>query len=209
MAVTKPLLRKAFFAVRMSLPNILTLARIVAIPVVVALLYVPGMAAAWVALAVYAAAGITDWIDGWLARRMGETSAFGQALDPIADKLLVGAVLLVLVGNGAIPGIHVIPALIILLREILVSGLREFLAGTRVSLPVTRLAKWKTTIQMVALGVLIVGDRGVAGLPYGIAMLPVGIIGWVGLWAAGLLTLKTGFDYTRAGLAHIRQMDAP
>ncbi len=192
--------------VPMNLPNLLTLARILAIPVVVALLYLATPIAAWAALLVYTAACITDWFDGYLARAWGMTSAFGRALDPIADKLLVGAVLLVLVGTGQIQELHLFAAIIILLREILVSGLREVLAGTRVSLPVTQLAKWKTGIQMVALGVLIVGDRGAGIVPY-LRDLPIGTLGLAGLWIAGLLTLKTGYDYTAAGLRHLATMD--
>jgi cardiolipin synthase (CMP-forming) len=194
--------------VPMTLPNLLTLARILAIPVVVTLLYLATPVTAWAALAVYTAACVTDWFDGYLARAWKLTSAFGRALDPIADKLLVGAVLLVLVGIDVIHGLHLIAALIILLREILVSGLREVLAGTRVSLPVTQLAKWKTGIQMVALGVLMVGDRGAAIVPY-LRELPIGTIGLVGLWSAGLLTLKTGYDYTAAGLRHLTTLDRP
>jgi cardiolipin synthase (CMP-forming) len=194
--------------VPMTLPNLLTLARILAIPVVVALLYFATPVTAWAALAVYTVACVTDWFDGYLARAWKLTSAFGRALDPIADKLLVGAVLLVLVGTGVIYGLHLIAALIILLREILVSGLREVLAGTRVSLPVTQLARWKTGIQMVALGVLIVADRGASIIPY-LRDLPIGTIGLGGLWIAGLLTLKTGYDYTAAGLRHLTSMNEP
>ncbi len=189
-----------------NLPNLLTLARILAIPVVVGLLYLASPLASWFALAVYALACITDWVDGYLARAWAMTSAFGRALDPIADKLLVGAVLLVLVATDDIHGVHVVAALIILLREILVSGLREVLAGTKVSLPVTQLAKWKTGIQMVALGVLIVGDEGASLVPY-LRDLPIGDIGMGGLWLAGLLTLKTGYDYTAAGLRHLTSLD--
>lgn len=183
----------------LTLPNLLTLARIAAIPVVVLLLGRAEPWAAWAALAVYSAACITDWLDGYLARLRGQLSRFGRVLDPIADKLLVAACLLVLVAERRITGVVVLAALVILLREILVSGLREFLAEISVGLPVSRLAKWKTGIQMIALGVLIVGP---------VAPPPVQVLGEAGLWLAALLTLMTGYDYLRAGLAHMRE-DAP
>lgn len=179
-----------------SLPNLLTLSRIAVIPVIVALFYVPGAWAAYAACALFAAAGVTDWIDGWLARAWQEESVIGKFLDPIADKLLVAAVLLMLVAAQKISGLVVLPAVVILLREVLVSGLREFLADLRVSVPVSRLAKWKTGVQMVAIGFLIVGDDGPAWIP-------VTIIGELGLWIAALLTLITGWDYLQAGLRHM------
>lgn len=179
-----------------SLPNILTLSRIVVIPVVVALLFFPGPGPAWTALGLYALACITDWFDGYLARAWQEESLIGKFLDPIADKLLVAAVLMMVVAVDKVDGLAVIPAVIILLREVLVSGLREFLAGLQVSVPVSRLAKWKTAIQMVAIGIVIVGDDGPAWLP-------VTIIGEAGLWVAAALTLVTGWDYLRAGLKYM------
>jgi cardiolipin synthase len=177
-----------------TLANLLTLSRIGAIPILVALLYIDGSMWAWIACAVFSVIGLTDWLDGYVARRWGEHTEFGRFLDPIADKLLVAAVLLVLVAQERIAGVMVIAALVILCREILVSGLREFLAGLKVGLPVSRLAKWKTAIQMVALGFLIVGDAG----PF-----PIRIVGEVGLAAAAFLTLFTGWDYLRAGLRHM------
>lgn len=179
-----------------SLPNILTLSRIIVIPMVVALFFFPGAWSAWTALGLYAAACITDWFDGYLARAWQEESVIGKFLDPIADKLLVAAVLMMLVGVGKIGGLAVVPAIVILLREVMVSGLREFLAGLRVSVPVSRLAKWKTAIQMVAIGWLIVGRDGPRDWP-------VTEIGEVGLWIAAALTLLTGWDYLRAGLRHM------
>lgn len=179
-----------------NLANILTMSRIAAIPAVSLLLYVPGATGAWCAWAVYAAACVTDWLDGYVARTMGQDSDFGKFLDPIADKLLVAAVLLILVGQQRIDGLSVVSALVILSREILVSGLREFLAKTAISVPVSRLAKWKTGIQMVALGVCIVGPYGPFGWPW------VGIAE-IGLLAAALLTLVTGWDYLRSGLKHM------
>lgn len=179
-----------------SLPNILTLSRIAVIPLVVALFFFPGKWSAWTALGLYAAACITDWFDGYLARIWREESLIGKFLDPIADKLLVAAVLMMLVAVGKIEGSATIPAIIILLREVMVSGLREFLAGLRVSVPVSRLAKWKTGIQMGAIGWLIVGHDGPEGWP-------VTEIGEIGLWLAAALTLLTGWDYLRAGLRHM------
>lgn len=180
-----------------SLPNLLTLSRIVVIPLVIATFYSDGAMARWVACGLFVAAAITDWFDGYLARSWNQVSALGRFLDPIADKLLVAAVLFMLVAYDRVSEISILPALIILLREILVSGLREFLAEVRIGMPVSRLAKWKTGIQMVALPVLLVGD-------YGPAVLPVRMIGEAALWVAALLTLVTGWDYLRAGLKHMR-----
>jgi cardiolipin synthase (CMP-forming) len=182
-----------------NLPNLLTLSRIAAIPLVVLLMYIPGPWGAWSAATVYALACITDWLDGHIARQRQLQSDFGRFLDPIADKLLVAAILLVLVAQQQIAGVMVVAALIILGREILVSGLREFLAGLRISVPVSRLAKWKTAIQMVALGVVMVG-------PYGPRGFYLEETGMVGLALAALLTLITGYDYLRAGLSY---MDRP
>lgn len=180
-----------------SLPNLLTLSRIAAIPLVIATFYADGPLTRWVACGLFVAAAITDWFDGYLARSRNQVSSLGRFLDPIADKLLVAAVLFMLVAKGRVSDISVLPALVILLREILVSGLREFLAEVRIGMPVSRLAKWKTGIQMVALPVLLVGD-------YGPAFLPVRMIGEVALWVAALLTLVTGWDYLRSGLKHMR-----
>jgi cardiolipin synthase len=185
-----------------SLPNVLTLSRILAIPIVVATFYVPGEYARWFACALFSAAGLTDWLDGHMARRWAQQSDFGRFLDPIADKLLVAATLFMLTAFDRLSSGAVLPALVILCREILVSGLREYLAELRVGLPVSKLAKWKTAIQMVAIGVLIVGDAGPA-------FLPVAALGEALLWVAALLTLVTGYDYLRAGLAHMTQAAAP
>ncbi|MET4697127.1 cardiolipin synthase [Constrictibacter sp. MBR-5] len=179
-----------------SIPNLLTISRVVAIPVIVALFYVEGREWQWLACLLFSMAAITDYLDGYFARVWREQSAFGRFLDPVADKLLVAAVILMLVAFGRISGLSVIPALIILCREILVSGLREFLASLQVSLPVSRLAKWKTTIQMVALGFLIVGNSGPVWLP-------VETIGDIGLWTAAILTLITGWDYLRASARYV------
>jgi len=180
-----------------NLPNILTMSRIVVIPIIVALMFWPDAHwACWTAFALYAYAGVTDYVDGYLARSMQQSSAIGTFLDPIADKLLIGAVLLMLVDSRRVDGLHVIAALVILLREILVSGLREYLAGVRVSVPVSKLAKWKTVLQILALGFLIVG-------PASPALIPTIEIGLIILWLAAAFTLLTGFDYLRHGFMHM------
>lgn len=181
----------------LSLPNVLTYGRIAAVPALVACLYfLQGDVARWSAFALFVVAGITDWLDGYLARAWEQQSTLGAMLDPIADKLLVGAALMMLVYDGTIGKISIWAAIIILCREILVSGLREFLAELNVKIHVTQLAKWKTTLQMFALGVLLAGpagDKAVAG---------VTALGLALLWVAALLTLWTGFDYLRAGVRH-------
>jgi cardiolipin synthase len=187
----------------LNIPNILTVSRIIAIPVVLLFIYWGGESGNWLALAAYTYACITDFFDGYLARAWHQQSAFGRFLDPIADKLLVAGVLFMLVGVKTIEAVHILPAAIILSREILVSGLREFLAEARVGLPVSLLAKWKTTIQMLALGFLIVGQ---VGPDFGFAT--TWEIGIAGLWVAAVITLITGYDYLRAGLKHIAQSDA-
>jgi CDP-diacylglycerol--glycerol-3-phosphate 3-phosphatidyltransferase/cardiolipin synthase len=195
----------------LTLPNILTLSRILAVPILVALLWWPkwevGYAAAF---AVYCLMGITDYFDGYLARAQGTVSKLGVFLDPIADKIMVAAVILVLTAQGVLTGpyvgdMHVIAGLVILIREIAVSGLREFLGGLQVSVPVSRLAKWKTTFQLVSLGALILGgalprwnlmvNGFEANLPH--------TVGLCTLWAAAALTLVTGWDYLRVGLKHM------
>src|SRR5271168_555114 len=180
-----------------SLPNILTYARVVAVPLVAGLLFWPQEPwARWTALAIFVAAGISDFFDGYLARAWSQQSSLGRMLDPIADKLLVSAVILVLAANQTISGLSLWAAIVILCREILVSGLREYLAELRVPLPVTALAKWKTAVQFVALGFLIVGPAGEALLPGSITT------GIVLLWIAAILTLYTGWDYMKASYDH-------
>jgi len=185
-----------------NLPNILTFSRIVAIPVVIGLLFLPTPLGSWLAFSAYVYASVTDFFDGYLARAWKQQSNLGRFLDPIADKLLVASVLLVLVGIDRISGLAIVPAAIILCREILVSGLREFLAEVRVGVPVSRLAKWKTALQLVALGFLLVGEEGPDFGP-----LSTTDIGITCLWMAALLTLVTGYDYLRAGLRHIAASD--
>jgi len=185
-----------------SLPNLLTYARIAAVPVVVALMYWQsilegGLWLRWLALAVFIAAGVTDILDGYFARIWGQQSSLGRMLDPIADKLLVASCLLMLAAEETIRGWALLAAVIILCREILVSGLREYLAELRVGVPVTKLAKWKTLGQMVAIGFLIAGEAGDKVLP---ATTEIGI---TLLWLSALLTLYTGWDYMRAGLRYM------
>lgn len=186
----------------LALPNILTYARIVAVPVVVGLLYWQsivggGLWLRWLALAIFIAAGITDILDGYLARMWGQQSSLGRMLDPIADKLLVASCLLMLAADETIRGWTLLAAVIILCREILVSGLREFLADLRVSVPVTRLAKWKTTGQLVAIGFLIAGEAGEKVLSQTVE------IGITLLWLSAIVTLYTGWDYLRASLRYM------
>ncbi|MCW5695397.1 MAG: CDP-diacylglycerol--glycerol-3-phosphate 3-phosphatidyltransferase [Bauldia sp.] len=180
-----------------SLPNLLTFGRIAAVPALVACFYIPGDAGRITALVVFVLAAVTDFFDGYLARAWGQQSSLGRMLDPIADKLLVAAALLVLLADGTIGGWSLWAALVILSREILVSGLREFLAEVRVSVPVSRLAKWKTTVQMVAIGFLLVGPAGEKLFAY------TEEVGLTLLWLAAILTLYTGYDYFRAGLKHL------
>ncbi|MDQ8757885.1 CDP-diacylglycerol--glycerol-3-phosphate 3-phosphatidyltransferase [Sphingosinicella sp. LHD-64] len=189
----------------LTLPNLLTLSRILAVPILVFLLWQPGWFDYAVTFVLYCLVGITDYFDGYLARAQGTVSRLGQFLDPIADKIMVAAVIVMLIarppadGSFAGPIIadwHLIPALVILLREIIVSGLREFLAGLQVSVPVSQLAKWKTTFQLVSLGALILAGA----LPH---WGWVYLVGLVSLWAAAALTLVTGWDYLRVGLKHM------
>ena len=195
----------------LSLPNILTLSRIFAVPFLVFLLWWPDWELGYLmAFVLYSLAGITDYFDGYLARSSGTVSKLGQFLDPIADKIMIAAVILVLTAQGVLRGpyvgdMHVIAGLIILVREIAVSGLREFLGGLQVSVPVTKLAKWKTTFQIIALGSLILGH----GLPDwnmmigGIEANVPHTVGLTTLWGAAILTLMTGWDYLRVGLKHM------
>ena len=182
----------------LNLPNMLTYGRLAAVPLVVAFLFWPAeFWARWTALAIYSAAAITDFFDGYLARAWSQQSSLGRMLDPIADKLLVAATLLVLSADKVIAGWSLWAAIVILCREILVSGLREYLAELRVSVPVSTVAKWKTTAQLVALGFLIAGQAGEAVLPGSVE------IGIVLLWIAAILTLYTGWDYMKASYNNV------
>lgn len=195
----------------LTLPNILTLSRILAVPFLAFLLWWPDWALGYgLAFGLYSLMGITDYFDGYLARSSGAVSKLGIFLDPIADKIMVAAVILVLTAQGILTGpyvgdMHVIAGLIILVREIAVSGLREFLGGLQVSVPVSALAKWKTTLQIIALGSLILGNalpgwnvqlgEVLANVPH--------TVGLATLWGAAILTLITGWDYLRVGLKHM------
>jgi cardiolipin synthase len=208
-----------------ALPNLLTYGRIAAVPVVVAAMYWQevwegGLWLRWVALAIFVAAAITDVLDGYVARAWGQQSRFGRMLDPIADKLLVASCLLMLAADSTIRGPSLWAAIVILCREILVSGLREYLAELRVSVPVTNLAKWKTTLQLVSIGFLLAGEAGdqvgfvvsLTGATTAPLALMVGHtvaagavthVGLTLLWLSALLTLYTGWDYFRAGIRHL------
>ena len=180
-----------------NLPNILTYGRIVAVPIVAGLLLWGGNNARWAALAIYVLAAISDFFDGYLARKWKQQSSLGRMLDPIADKVLVAVVLLVLCADGILAGGHIWAAIIILSREVLVSGLREYLGELQVSVPVTKIAKWKTTVQLLAIGFLIAGPAGDA-LSFHTTVLGIAM-----LWIAAGLTLYTGYDYFRAGIRHV------
>ncbi len=175
-----------------NLPNILTISRIVVIPVIFLSIYIHTYVWSLFAAVLFIIASITDYFDGYLARSRNETSAFGRLFDPIADKLLVVSALLIIVANGMVDKISYIPVVIILCREVLVSGLREFLAEVKVGLPVTRLAKWKTGFQMTALSMILVG--GWFRLP-----------GEILLWIAGVLTFITGYQYFEKGMNYVRK----
>jgi cardiolipin synthase len=195
----------------LAVPNLLTYARIAAVPLVVACMYwqallAGGMWLRWVALAIFIAAGITDILDGYFARSLGQQSSFGRMLDPIADKLLVASCLLMLAADETIKGWSLWAAIVILCREILVSGLREYLAELRVSVPVTRLAKWKTAVQLVAIGFLLAGKAGddtLASITGNELSPVVTLTGLTLLWISAIVTLYTGYDYFRAGVRHL------
>ncbi|MFL6735149.1 MAG: CDP-diacylglycerol--glycerol-3-phosphate 3-phosphatidyltransferase [Sphingomicrobium sp.] len=186
----------------LSLPNLLTLSRIFAVPILVFLLWRPSPVDYAITFVLYCIVGITDYFDGYLARANGQISRLGRFLDPIADKIMIAAVLMMLISSRKenpvpeVDGLHIIPALVILLREIIVSGLREFLAPLNVSMPVSQLAKWKTTFQLVALGALILGGA-TPNQPW------VHQVGIISLWAAAALTLVTGYDYLKTGIRHM------
>ncbi|MDQ0319793.1 cardiolipin synthase [Pararhizobium capsulatum DSM 1112] len=187
-----------------NIPNLLTYGRILAVPLIVLCFFVEGRLqssdfARWSALVIFAIASITDFLDGYLARIWNQTSNIGRMLDPIADKLLISTALLLMAADTeqTIAGWSLWAAIIILCREILVSGLREYLAALKVSVPVTQIAKWKTTVQMLAIAFLLAGPAGDKVLPYTTE------IGRILLWIAAVLTIYTGYDYFRAGLKHV------
>jgi cardiolipin synthase (CMP-forming) len=182
-------------AAALSLPNLLTIARILVIPLICWLLIAGGTELRWIAFALYVAAALTDWLDGYLARKMNLGSALGRMLDPIADKLLVGALLVVFAYTRDFSWLDLIPAIAILMREIFVPGLREYLGPRNVVVHVTKLAKWKTTVQLVALAVVMI-EPLIPGL---------GLVSDVVLWAAGILTVWTGVQYFQQTLPHLTE----
>jgi cardiolipin synthase len=183
-----------------NLPNLLTLFRIAAIPGIIALFYLDSAMGQYLACGLFGVAAMTDFFDGYLARAYGQQSSFGRFLDPVADKLLVAAALLMMAGFGQVSGLVLLPTVVILCREILVSGLREFLAEINVGVPVSALAKWKTVIQMFAIGFLMVGDHSPE-------YIPARLIGESGLWIAAGFTLVTGYDYLNAAFRHMKHAD--
>jgi len=180
-----------------QLPNILTVSRIVLLPVLIGLFFVPGETAAWTALWVYIFCAVTDFFDGYLARMLNVTSNFGTFLDPISDKILVSSLLIALATFDRLDGFWMIPAIIILMREFLIAGLREFLGPQNVKVPVSKLAKWKTGFQMTALGFLVIGDYGDTVVPQTL------LVGQILLAIAAAITVFTGWNYLKAGAKHI------
>lgn len=180
-----------------QLPNILTISRILLLPFLIGLFFIPDAWAAWTALGIYTFCAATDFFDGYLARKYGGTSKFGTFLDPISDKIMVACLLLVMVGFDRLPDLWMIPALIIFIREFLISGLREFLGPQNITVPVSNLAKWKTTVQMIALGFLVVGNYGNVLLPHTL------LYGQIGLTIAAVITVITGWNYLKVGLKYI------
>ena len=200
-----------------ALPNALTILRIVLVPVFAVAFVMEGEAARLVAFGVFVIAGVSDWLDGFAARKLKAGSDFGRMLDPIADKVLVAVALMMLVAegtftqvkpNGMLSLLKLVPALIILSREILVSGLREFLAGTRVSVPVTTVAKFKTAVQMIAIGAMILTPLADVFMP-GVPSRTYSAVAYVLLWVAAALTVYTGVIYFRNGMAHLRPGPTP
>lgn len=176
-----------------NLANILTLTRLLLLPFIIALLFLSWDWAAWLCLTLYVIAAITDFLDGWVARKFDQITAFGRFLDPIADKIFVVAILVMLVAVNRVEGMSVLAVIAILVREFTVSGLREFLGPRNIVIHVTKLAKWKTTAQMLATGLLIVGPLNIV----------YDALGLVLLWVAAALTVLTGWEYMREGMKHI------
>ena len=192
--------RVARQSMHLYVPNLLTYGRIAAVPALVGCFFIDGDFGNWLALTIFVAAGITDALDGYFARALEQQTSLGRMLDPIADKLLVSAALMMLAAQQTIAGVSLWAAVIILSREILVSGLREFLAEVNVSVPVTKLAKWKTIAQMVAIGFLLAGSAGDKIFPF------TTLTGLCLLWISAIVTLYTGWDYFRAGMRHVLDM---
>lgn len=191
-----------------QLPNILTISRIVLLPALIALFFMPGEAAAWTALWVYIFCAVTDFFDGYLARMLNITSNFGTFLDPISDKILVASLLIALAAFDRLDGPWMIPAIIIMMREFLIAGLREFLGPQNVKVPVSKLAKWKTAFQMTALGFLVIGDYGDDTMQSVFGFLSDNVVGalltgQILLTIAAAITVFTGWNYLKAGAKHI------
>ena len=191
---------------KLKIPNILTIGRIILVPVFIATFYLPGAPGDWIPFIIFVLASFTDFLDGLLARLYKEESKLGELLDPVADKIIVASALVLLVMDNTIEGYEVIAAIIIMTREILISGLREFLAKVRVAVPVTGLAKFKTFIQMFAIATLLTGESGNKVLNFG--YYNAHSIGIVLLWMAAFLTIYTGYDYLRAGLRRVDELDS-
>ncbi len=185
-----------------NLPNMLTIFRVVVVPLLVVLFYIGGATAIWTAVVIFALAGASDYLDGYFARTMKQTSDFGRFLDPIADKLIVIVSLMLVIGFGHLQGYWILAAIIIVAREIMVSGLREFLGPYKITVPVTKLAKWKTTVQMLFLGFLIAGPYGPTLVPYAEE------IGRYGLVLAAIVTVITGWDYMKSGYKTVKELDS-
>lgn len=190
-----------------NLPNLLTISRIIVIPVIFLAIYIHTALWSFLTAVLFIVAAVTDYFDGYLARSRNETSAFGRLLDPIADKLLVVSALLIIVANHLVSEISYIPVCIIMCREILVSGLREFLAEVKIGMPVTRLAKWKTGVQMTALSMILLSALSSA-YPDNWFVSVIGVVGEILLWVAGVLTFMTGYDYFKRGLEYVKKMEA-
>jgi cardiolipin synthase len=191
------------------LPNILTISRIVLLPVMIALFFFPGTTAAWTALWIYVFCAVTDFFDGYLARKFGTTSNFGTFLDPISDKILVSSLLIALAAFDRLDGLWMVPAIIILMREFLIAGLREYLGPQNIKVPVSKLAKWKTGVQMTALGFLVIGDYGDGVMDTVFGVLANGdavgalLTGQILLAIAAVITVITGWNYLKVGFKHI------
>ncbi len=185
-----------------NIPNLLSAYRIAVIPVLTLFFYIGGPAATWINVVIFFFACISDFLDGVIARYTKQTSVFGKFLDATADKILIGGVLMLLVSFGRLTNIWIIPALIIFIREILVSGLREFLGLYNVSVPISWMGKWKTAMQMFASGFLMAGDYGPALVPHSF------VIGQVAFLIATVMTVVSGWDYMKAGIETLRSLDA-